>query len=129
MLQDHNKLLYPTCEDHQKKLGSTLELLIWKVHAGVTDLSFEKLMVLLKKMLPRKNELPASTYEVKKLMCRLGLDAQKIRACPNDCILYRGEKYDNMDKCPVCTALRYKNRKMTMVILRASHPRRGFLPR
>ena len=27
MLQDHNKLLYPTCEDVQKKLGSTLELL------------------------------------------------------------------------------------------------------
>ena len=27
MLQDHNKLLYPTCEDGQKKLGSTLELL------------------------------------------------------------------------------------------------------
>ena len=27
MLEDHNKLLYPTCEDGQKKLGSTLELL------------------------------------------------------------------------------------------------------
>ena len=27
MLQDHNKLVYPTCEDGQKKLGSTLELL------------------------------------------------------------------------------------------------------
>ena len=30
MLQDHNKLLYPTCEDGHKKLGSTLELLKWK---------------------------------------------------------------------------------------------------
>jgi hypothetical protein len=30
MLLDHNKLLYPTCEDGQKKLGSTLELLKWK---------------------------------------------------------------------------------------------------
>ena len=27
MLEDHNKLLYPTCEHGQKKLGSTLELL------------------------------------------------------------------------------------------------------
>ena len=66
MLQDHNKLLYPTCEDGQKKLGSTLELLKWKAETGVTDSGFEKLLVLMKKMLPRNNELPVSTYEAKK---------------------------------------------------------------
>ena len=27
MLEDHKKLLYPNCEDGQKKLGTTLELL------------------------------------------------------------------------------------------------------
>jgi hypothetical protein len=27
ILEDHNKLLYPNCEDGQKKLGTTLELL------------------------------------------------------------------------------------------------------
>ena len=111
MLQDHNKLLYPSCEDGQKKLGSTLELLKWKAETGVTDSGFEKLLLLMKKMLPRKNEFPTSTYEAKKLFCPLGLDVQKIHACPNDCILYRGEKYENMDKCLVCTALRYKIRK------------------
>jgi hypothetical protein len=67
-------------------------LLKWKAETGVTDSSFEKLLVLMKKMLPRKNELPASTYKAKKLVCPLGLDVQKIHACPNDCILYRGEK-------------------------------------
>jgi hypothetical protein len=41
-------------------------LLKWKAETGVTDSSFEKLQVLMKKMLPRKNELPASTYEAKK---------------------------------------------------------------
>ena len=35
---------------------------------------------------------------------------QKIYACPNDCILYRGE-YENLDACPICSALRYKIRK------------------
>ena len=30
MLEDHNKLLYPNCEDGLKKLGSILELLQWK---------------------------------------------------------------------------------------------------
>jgi hypothetical protein len=84
-------------EDGQNKLGSTLKLLKWKVETGVTDSLFEKLLVLIKKMLPRKNELFASMYEAKKLACPLGLDMQKIHACPNDCILYRGEKYENMD--------------------------------
>ena len=42
MLEDHKKLLYPNCEDGQKKLGSTLELLKWKAETGVTDSGFEK---------------------------------------------------------------------------------------
>ncbi|KAK1641941.1 hypothetical protein QYE76_059746 [Lolium multiflorum] len=50
------------------------------------------------------------TYEAKKLVYPLGLDVQKIHACPNDCILYRG-KYENENKCPICGALRYKIRR------------------
>ncbi|KAK1644249.1 hypothetical protein QYE76_062054 [Lolium multiflorum] len=91
MLEDHHKLLYP--------------------EVGVTDSGFEKLMIILKKLFPRNNELPVSTYEAKKLVCPLGLDVQKIHACINDCILYRGEKYENLNKCPICGALRYKIRK------------------
>ena len=30
---------------------------------------------------------------------------------PNDCILYRGEEYKNLNACPVCGALRYKIRR------------------
>ena len=110
MIEDHNKLLYPTCEDGHKKLGSTLELLQWKAENGVTDSGFGKLLAIIKRKLPRGNELPASTYEAKKIVCPLGLDVQKIHACINDCILYRGE-YENLDACPVCTALRYKIRR------------------
>jgi hypothetical protein len=95
MLQDHKKLLYPNCEDGQKKLGSTLTLLRWKAENGVTDWGFNKLLIMMKELLPRDNELPASTYEAKKVVYPLGLDVQKIHACPNDCILYHGEEYDN----------------------------------
>jgi hypothetical protein len=87
MLHDHRKLLYPNCEDGKKKLGSTLELLRWKAENGVTDSGFNKLLIMMKKLLPRDNKLPASTYEAKKLVCPLGLDVQKIHACPNDCIV------------------------------------------
>ena len=61
-------------------------------------------------MLPKHNELPTTMYEAKQLVCPLGLEVQKIHACPNDCILYRDE-YENLDACPVCSALRYKIRK------------------
>jgi hypothetical protein len=66
---------------------------------------------MMKKLLPRDNQLPASTYEAKKLVCPLGLDMQKIHACPNDCILYHGKEYDNLDACSVYTALWYKIRQ------------------
>jgi hypothetical protein len=111
MLQDHKKLLYPNCEDGQEKLGSTMESLRWKAKNSVTDLEFNKLLIMMKKLLPRDNELPASMYEAKKHVCPLGLDVQKIHAYPNDCILYRGEEYTNLDACLVCTALRYKIRR------------------
>ena len=77
---------------------------------GVSDKGFGEFLKLVKKMLPKDNELPATTYEAKQLVCPLGLEVQKIHACPNDCILYRGE-YENLDACPVCSALRYKIRK------------------
>jgi hypothetical protein len=110
MLKDHKKLLYPNCEDGQKKLGSTLELLRWKTENGVTDSGFNKLLIMMKKLLPRNNELPASMYEAKKLVCPLRLDVQNIHACPNDCILYRGEEYENLDACLVCTRAARKAR-------------------
>ena len=108
MLEDHKKLLYPNCEDGQKKLGTTLELLQWKAKNGISDKAFEELLQIFKKSLPRNNELPHNTYEAKKIVCPLGLEVEKIHACINDCIIYRGEKYENLNACPICGALRYK---------------------
>jgi hypothetical protein len=62
-------------------------------------------------MLPEGNELPSTTYEAKKVVCPLGSEVRKIHACPNDCILYRGDKYEKLDVCPVCGAKRYKIRQ------------------
>ena len=61
-------------------------------------------------MLLEGNELPPTTYEAKKIVCPLVLDIQNIHACPNDCILYRGE-YEELDACPICDAKRYKIRQ------------------
>jgi hypothetical protein len=75
--------LYQNCEDGLKKLGSTLEFLQWKEENGVTDKGFEKFLKILKKQLPKCNELPTITYGAEKNVCPLGLYVQKIHACPN----------------------------------------------
>jgi hypothetical protein len=94
--------LYPNCKDGNIKLGTTLELLQWKAETGLSGKGFEKLLNIMKKKLPKDNELPDSTYEAKKVICPLGLEVKKIHACINDCILYRSEEYENLEGCPVC---------------------------
>ena len=65
MLEDHRKSLYPTVEEGQKKLGTTLELLQWKAKNGTSDKAFGQLLKIIKKMLSKGNELPTTTYEAK----------------------------------------------------------------
>jgi hypothetical protein len=87
-------------------------LLQWKAANGITDKGFEKLLGIIKNIVPEGNELPSTTYEgKKKVVCPLGLDVQKIHACPNDCILYNSDEYEKLDVCPVCGTKRYKIRQ------------------
>nr|AAX95922.1 transposon protein, putative, CACTA, En/Spm sub-class [Oryza sativa Japonica Group]ABA93427.1 transposon protein, putative, CACTA, En/Spm sub-class [Oryza sativa Japonica Group] len=111
MLEDHRTSLYPGCEQGHKKLDTTLEFLQWKAKNRVSDKAFGDLLKLVKNILPGGNKLPETTYEAKKIVCPLGLEVHKIHACPIDCILYRGEEYENLEACPVCKALRYKIRR------------------
>nr|CAE03746.1 OSJNBa0019D11.13 [Oryza sativa Japonica Group] len=111
LLEDHGTSLYPGCKQGHKKLDTTLEFLQWKAKNGVSDKAFGDLLKLVKNILPEGNKLPETTYEAKKIDCPLGLEVQKIHACSNDCILYRGEEYENLEACPVCKALRYKIRR------------------
>src|SRR4051812_26995257 len=90
MLEDHKKGLYPNCKDGNAKLDTVLELLQWKAKNGIPDKGFEDVLKIFKKRLPKDNKLLDSTYAAKKVVCPLGLEVQKIHACPNDCILYRG---------------------------------------
>jgi hypothetical protein len=91
-----------------QKVGYHIGLLQWKASNGLSDKGFEELLKLIKNLLPEGNTLPEITYEARSAICPLGLEAQKIHACPNNCILYRGEEYENLDACPVFKAYRYK---------------------
>ena len=83
---------------------------------------------MVKNMLPKDKELPESTYEAKKVVCPLGLEVQKIHACPNDCILYRGE-YEDLNASRYAVHCTIRSAAMTLVMSRASTPGRRFLPR
>ena len=92
------------------------------------DKGFEKLLKILKKKLPKDNELPDSTYAAKKVVCPLRLEVQKIHACPNDCILYRGA-YKDLNASRYAVHCGIRSDEMTLVMLTASAPGRGFLRR
>ena len=90
-------------------MSSTLALLKFKAESGVSDVNFTNLLELIADALPDDNVLPTTTKEAKKVVCPLGLEVQKIHACINDCILYRGD-YKELRNCPTCNAPRYKRK-------------------
>ena len=58
------------------------------------------------KFLPSDNLLPGICEEAKKLLKMLGVKYISYHACPNDCILYKGE-YVDKDMCSKCQHDRY----------------------
>ena len=74
---------------------------------GWSDKSFSELLGIVGDMSPLNNELPLSIYEAKKTLNALGMEYEKIHACPNDCILYRNDLKD-ASSCPTCGTSRWK---------------------
>ena len=74
---------------------------------GWSDKSFSELLGIVGDMSPLNNELPLSMYEAKKTLNALGMEYEKIHACPNDCILYRNDLKD-ASSCPTCGTSRWK---------------------
>ncbi|WVZ17031.1 hypothetical protein V8G54_010013 [Vigna mungo] len=87
LINDSEQPLYPSCSNFTR-LSATLKLFSLKARNGWTDKSFTELLELLKEMLPENNTLSICTYEAKNILCPMGLEYQKIQACPNDCVLY-----------------------------------------
>ncbi|KAJ0508051.1 putative Transposase-associated domain-containing protein [Helianthus annuus] len=109
LFEEAEKPLYAGCKKFNK-LDAVLKLFNVKSKNGWSDKSFTNLLVLLHDMLPEGNELPISTYQAKKLMCPMGLEVERIHACPNDCMLYRKE-FEDLHECLICHASRYKRKK------------------
>ncbi|XP_023757788.1 uncharacterized protein LOC111906261 [Lactuca sativa] len=105
---DAEKPLYVGCTKFTK-LSDVLKLFNLKANSGWSNKSFTNLLEILHEMLPEDNELPVSLYQAKKLVCPMGLEIERINACPNDCMIYR-DQYAGLDKCITCGKSRYKQK-------------------
>ena len=50
-----------------------------------------------------------TNVKTKKFMCSIGMNYERIHACPNDCILYQ-KNYEGLKSCPVYDADQYKKK-------------------
>jgi hypothetical protein len=89
--------MYEGCGKEWTVLRFMLHLLIVKAKFGWSDNSFNKLLTLLANLLPKPNLVPKNTYKAKKIINPLKMRVQRIHACRNYCILYRGD-YAELEK-------------------------------
>ena len=108
------KPLYDESKSYTKEftmLRAVLKLLMAKARYGPSDAEFDVFLSIVRDMLPKENKVLANTYYAKKLISLLTMGVEKIHACINHCILYRGDDYKDLDSCPKCGASRYKTNK------------------
>ena len=96
---DSKKSLYPGYKKSLILLSIVLSLFNVKTRYGWSDKNITSLLKVVQGLLPEENTLPKRYYKAKKILCPMGMEYQKIHACPNDYILYRDE-FDEMHKCP-----------------------------
>jgi hypothetical protein len=99
------------CTKEFTTLRSMLKLLMLKARYGLSDAGFDSFLNIIADMLPKANKVPANMYYAKKLISPLAMDVEKIHACRNHCILYRGDDYKALESCPKCNASRYNTNK------------------
>ncbi|KAL0420502.1 UNVERIFIED_CONTAM: hypothetical protein Slati_3073100 [Sesamum latifolium] len=107
LLRDAETDLFPGCKK-QTKLSFISRLLHLKVLCRWSNHSVNLLLKLLRDTFPDNVNLPANYYEANKITTELGFTCEVIDACPNNCMLFRGEDA-KLDQCEICGEGRYKD--------------------
>ena len=81
---DAKKHLYSGCKNSLTLLSAVLSLVNVKARYGWSDKIFTSLLQVVHDLLPEENTLPKSYYQAKKILCLMGMEYQKIHACPNE---------------------------------------------
>jgi len=107
LMEEAKTALYPGCKE-ATKISFIVRLYQIKCMCGISNKGIEQLLNLFCRVLPDNHCLPTTFEQVRKVVRDLGLQYQKIHACVNDCVLFRGEEYENLNKCPKCGESRWK---------------------
>ena len=87
LFQEVEAELYPGCT-WLSSLNFLVKMMHMKVMNKWTNSSFDELLKFMKFTFPKENKIPASFYESKKKMRKLGLGYQSIHACKYDHCLF-----------------------------------------
>nr|GEW27019.1 hypothetical protein CTI12_AA507610 [Tanacetum cinerariifolium] len=112
LLEESHQELYTGCQSYSK-FSFIVTMLHLKTTNGWSNKSFNDTLNVFKKALPSPSSVPTNFYEAKKYIRDLGFRGEKIHACVNDCVLYRG-KYKSLAECPnkKCTEPRFKKKNL-----------------
>jgi hypothetical protein len=75
-IKDSKKPLYPDWKKYSRLFGD-LKLLQLKANHGWSNKSFKHLLDVLRDMPPEENQIAECVYEVKKIICPLGIEVEK----------------------------------------------------
>ena len=106
LLEEAKKELYPGCKE-VTKVSFIVMLFQIKCMHGISNSGLEHILRSFLLVLPDGHCIPTSLEKVRKVVRDLGLDYQKIHACVNNCVLFRGD-YAEKDNCPTCGESRWK---------------------
>jgi hypothetical protein len=120
LIDESKQPLYPGCTNFST-LSFIIRMYLLKCLHGWSNASFSSLLELLKEAMPDL-KIPDSFHKTKTMIKGLGLDYEKIDACPNDCMLYWGE-YKNESSCRFCKASRWK--ESSLVDCESDEPKNG----
>ncbi|XP_074342361.1 uncharacterized protein LOC141679895 [Apium graveolens] len=90
--------LYHACERYTK-MKALVQLYNLKVKHCMSASCFSDILLLLGSLLPEGNNIPSSFNEAKKTLYALKMGYEKIHACPNNCLLYRGDLDEERTTC------------------------------
>ncbi|XP_074374289.1 uncharacterized protein LOC141714684 [Apium graveolens] len=103
-VEEGKQPLYPSCTTFSR-LSFLIRFYHLKCVYGISEFAFGELVKLIKEAFPDAN-LPLSFNAAKSVIRDLGLDYEKINACPNSCMLYWGKNKEK-NECETCGVSRW----------------------
>ncbi|XP_074322756.1 uncharacterized protein LOC141659726 [Apium graveolens] len=109
-LEEGKQPLYPGCKKFSR-LSFIIRLYSLKCIHGISESGFGDLLELIKDAFPEAH-IPLSFNASKNVIKDLGLDYQRIHACPNNCMLFWAEN-EKEENCKTCGASRLQRMFMS----------------